>query len=187
VIYLEYVKGGESMKLKSILRLGIIGITNALTFAFIPPLFSLLSRLTYEATKKKGDNIIPSRFDMPLNASMISSSDIKNLLPLLIVCIVAYINYKLIEKVLTNMCQDLKFIYSFVPIGCWITTVLFLILTRIYGEYLSFAAGNPGWFIGGSFIIAVYFFLLLLNGISLIISSMVAFFVSKHRQREKCS
>ena len=75
------------MKLKSILRLGIIGITNALTFAFIPPLFSLLSRLSYEAAQKNGDNIIPSRFDMPLNASMISSSDIKNILLLLIVCI----------------------------------------------------------------------------------------------------
>ena len=53
------------MKLKSILRLGIIGITNALTFAFIPPVFSLLSRLSYEAAQKNGDNIILSRFDMP--------------------------------------------------------------------------------------------------------------------------
>lgn len=173
------------MKQKSILWLGIIGISNALTFAFIPPVFSLLSRLTYEVTKKKGDNIIPTRFDMPVNASMISSSDIKNLLPLIIVCIVAYINYKLIEKVLTNMCRDLKFIYSFVPLGCWIITVLILILTGIYGKYLSFAAGNVGWFIGGSFLVAVYFFLLLLNGISLIISSMVAFFATKQRQK-KC-
>jgi|GEM_PF-622062 len=178
------------MKQKSILRLGIIGITNALTFAFIPPVFSLLSRLTYEATKKKGDNIIPSRFDMPLNASMISSSDmmisssdIKNILLLLIVCIVAYINYKLIEKVLTNMCRDLKFIYSFIPIGCWIIIVSFLLITGIYNEYLMFATKDDGSFFGGSFINLLYILLLMLNGISLIISSMVAFFVSKHRQK----
>ena len=171
------------MKLKSILRLGIIGITNALTFAFIPPLFSLLSRLSYEAAQKNGDNIIPSRFDMPVNASMISSRDIKNLLPLLIVCIVAYINYKLIEKVLTNMCRDLKFIYSFIPIGCWIIIVSFPLITGIYNEYLMFATKDHGSFFGGSFINLLYILLLMLNGISLIISSMVAFFVSKHRQK----
>lgn len=77
----------------------------------------------------------------------------------------------------------LIFIYSLIPVGFWITTFLLLVITGVFGEYLMFATRGDGSLFEGIFINLGYFLLWFLDGVSLTISPMMAFFVCRHRQK----
>ena len=153
------------MKIRAQIGLWLIGIINAVVFMFGSLTVTLIFRI------RAG---LKSVYDI---------SDTGYSLAILGVCVAGVLNFFLIKKILDSNSLILKFLSSLIPFGAWLLTTAFFFITLIWGNYGNFVLGSGGAFIG-NFSMLAYSALQLLNGVTIPISGVAAYFAHKRRENK---
>ncbi len=170
------------MKLRTTTKLCVIGLSNLLIFALIPPLLSLPSRfIKYSQT----DEIV-SALDIPKNVLSFNNSIILWLLSgLTIACFVGYINFTVVKKTLSSHKKSVKVYHALIPFGCWVASFALMLFSGLWRFYVVFITNDNGSLFGGSYVSLGYLFILVLNGLVVLSSSLVANSFFKHNIKTK--
>lgn len=154
------------------IKLGLLGIINAIVFGFVPPLFSLPAR---HFESPSGNDRIVSGLDVPDTVSRFDGSVFMWLGIVVLIGFVCYVNFRIINSAMLSQKSRPRFHSALIPIGCWLMIFILTLFTGIYNEYTALITNDRGSLFGGSFISFFFAAIYIINGLTVVASSLAAY------------
>jgi len=163
------------------IKLGAAGAINALAFAFLPPLYSMLTRFSQDSADVQNGDQVVTALDIPDRPISAAGGNIFLWAAVIIIsAIVFYINFNAIRSIFAAVIRSMKFIHAAFPFCGWLLVAALLMGTGMWRSYVVFATNDDGSLFGGSFIALGYMALIFLNGLIVLFASITAFYVSRN-------